>query len=131
LDCPLIDLHLIVELEDGKTYQFQRGPQPSLPDEVFTYALIEFWRASSSLSNTLAFEKIAYEPGSPGRIFKLDEDSLSDRLGRIEAVTSGLYDYDETGGLKQVYKRSEQEIDPMELLKPYYRKSKAARTYAA
>ncbi|HEX7997930.1 MAG TPA: DUF4007 family protein [Pyrinomonadaceae bacterium] len=131
LDCPLIDLHLIIELEDGRTYQFQRGAQPSLPDEVFTYALIEFWRASAPSSNTLAFEKIAYEPGSPGRIFKLDEDSLSDRLGRIETVTGGLYDYDETGGLKQVYKRSEEEIDPMELLKSYYRKSKAARTYAA
>jgi hypothetical protein len=131
LDCPLVDLHLIAELVDGKTYQFQRGAQPSLADEIFTYALIEFWRASAPLNSTLAFEKIAYEAGSPGRIFKLDEDSLSARLECIETLSDGLYGYDETAGLKQVYKRSEEEVEPMELLKTYYRKSKAVKTRAA
>jgi hypothetical protein len=125
LDCPLVDLRLIVELADARTYQFQRGVQPSLPDEIFAYALIEFWRASALPSSTLAFEKIAYEPGSPGRIFKLDEDSLADRLERIEAVSGGLYGYDETAGLKQVYKRLNEEIEPIEMLKSYYRKNKA------
>ncbi|HEV2800363.1 MAG TPA: DUF4007 family protein [Pyrinomonadaceae bacterium] len=131
LDCPLVDLHLLAELADGKTYQFQRGGQPSLPDEIFIYSLIEFWRASGQMGNTLAFEKIAYEAGSPGRIFKLNEDSLSDRLERIETISNGLYGYDETSGLKQIYKRSEAELEPMELLKTYYRKSKAVKTRAA
>jgi hypothetical protein len=131
LDCPLVDLHLISELADGKTYQFQRGGQSSLPDEIFIYSLIEFWRALRQTGNTLAFEKIAYEAGSPGRIFKLDEDSLSDRLERIETISDGLYGYDETAGLKQIYKRSEEELEPMELLKAYYRKSKAVKTRAA
>lgn len=131
LDCPLVDLHLIAELADGKTYQFQRGKQPSLPDEVFAYALVEFWRGSAQPGSTLAFEKVAYEPASPGRIFKLDEDSLSERLERIEAVTGGLYGYDETAGLKQVYKRPGEEIEPAEILKSYYRKSKAVKARPA
>lgn len=131
LDCPLVDLHLIAELTDGRTYQFQRGPQPSLPDEIFTYALVEFWRGAGQPGSTLAFEKIAYEPGSPGRVFKLDEDSLSDRLERIEDVSGGLYGYDDTAGIKQIYKRSGDEIDPLELLKAYYRKSKATKARAA
>lgn len=131
LDCPLVDLHLIAELADGVTYQFQRGPQPSLPDEIFTYALIEFWRESAQPGNSLAFEKAAYEPSSPGRVFKLDENSLSDRFERVEELTDGLYGYDETAGLKQIYKRSDEEIDPMGLLKTYYRKSKAVKTRAA
>lgn len=119
LDCPLVDLRLISELNDGRTYQFQRGAQASLPDEVFTFALVEFWSASNSQSNTLAFAKLAYDPGSPGRTFKLDEDSLATRLERLETLTKGALYYDETSGLKQVSKRSE--IAHMELLTRYYK----------
>lgn len=121
LDCPLVDLHLITELSDGRTYQFQRGPQASLPDEVFTFALIEFWRKFVAPNNSMAFEKIAYDPGSPGKIFKLDENSLAGRLDRIKAVSGGMFSYDETGGLKQVYVHPEREIDPFALLEFYYR----------
>jgi hypothetical protein len=120
LDCPLVDLRLVSELEDGKTYQFQRGLQASLPDEILSFALIEFWRATAGRAKSLAFEKIAYDPGSPGRIFKLDEDSLASRLENIGSVTGGRVTYDETAGLKQVYKH--REIEPISLLQKYYRR---------
>lgn len=127
LDCPLVDLHLITELADEKTYQFQRGPQVSLPNEIFAFALIEFWGASLSQTKSIAFEKIAYDPGSPGRIFKLDEDSLASRLESIGQVTDGAFTYDETAGLKQVYKL--RNIEPLTLLENYYR-NQAVRTAA-
>jgi hypothetical protein len=117
LDCPLVDLHLISEFNDSRSYQFQRGIHASLPDEVFAFALIEFW-ISTTKSNTLALARIEYDPGSPGRIFKLDEDSLIFRLDRLETLTSGALYYDETSGLKQVSRRSE--ITPLELLSSYY-----------
>jgi hypothetical protein len=119
LDCPLVELRLISELGDGRTHQFQRGPQTSLPNEVLAFALVEFWRACNSQTNTLAFAKIAHDPSSPGRVFKLDEDSLASRLERLEALTKGALYYDETSGLKQVSKRSE--VAPLELLTRYYR----------
>ena len=118
LDCPLVDLRLIVELADCKTYQFQRGPQITLPDEIFSFALIEFWRASGSNAGSIAFEKVAFDPGSPGRVFKLDEDSLASRLEKIGRLTGDGFTYDETAGLKQVYKH--RDIDAFSLLKRYY-----------
>lgn len=127
LDCPLVDLRLIAELADGKTYQFQRGPQVSLPDKILAFALVEFWRASASHAKSIAFEKIAYAPGSPGRIFKLDEDSLASRLENIGRNTEGGFTYDETAGLKQVYKH--REVEPLALLKSYYQ-NRAVRTAA-
>lgn len=127
LDCPLVDLRLITELADGKTYQFQRGPQVSLPNEILAFALIEFWRASANHARSMAFEKIAYDPGSPGRIFKLDEDSLAGRLENIGGVTDGGFTYDETAGLKQIYKL--REIESMPLLESYYR-NRVVRTAA-
>lgn len=120
LDCPLIDLHLLDELIDGKIYRFLRGPQPSLPDQVLAFALIEFWNGQGTTVNTLAFEKIAYAAGSPGRIFKIDEDSLIHRLQKIETVSGGALYYDDTGGIKQIYKRPGHEIDSLSLLDSYY-----------
>jgi hypothetical protein len=118
---------LITELADGKTYQFQRGPQVSLPDEVLAFALIDFWRRSASHARSIAFEKIAYDPGSPGRIFKLDEDSLASRLENIGRVTTGGVNYDETAGLEQVYNL--REVETMALLESYYN-NRGARTAA-
>jgi Protein of unknown function (DUF4007) len=118
LDCPLVELGLITELNDGKTYQFQRGPQETLPDEILAFALMGFWSAIDIHGKTLAFAKIAHAPGSPGRIFKLDEDSLASRLERIEAMTGGALYYDETSALKQMYKR--REVQSMDLLAKYY-----------
>jgi hypothetical protein len=125
LDCPLVDLHLIEELADGKTYRFLRGPQSTLPDEILAFALIEFWNSQGSTASSLAFEKIAFEPGSPGKIFKIDEDSLASRLEKIDIISGGTLAYDETGGLKQIYKLVDQEIDPLRFLDSYYLKSHA------
>jgi Protein of unknown function (DUF4007) len=127
LDCPLVDLRLISELADGKTYQFQRGPQVSLPNEIFLYALAEFWNVYGGNAKSIAFEKIAYDPGSPGRIFKLDEDSLAGRLESIAQGTRGGFTYDETAGLKQVYKHKE--VDLFKMLERYYLR-KVSRTMA-
>jgi hypothetical protein len=119
LDCPLVDLKLIAEIDNGRAYRFQRGPQATLPDEVFAFALIEYWRSSSI--DTMAFQQIAFAPGGPGRIFKLDEDSMTLRLDRLERITDGFLLYDETAGIKQVYRRTGKEVADIALLESHYR----------
>ena len=122
-DCPLVELNLISGSSDGNTYRFHRGPKPSLPIEIFAAALFEFWAAFSSES-TLTFVNIAYSPKSPGRIFQLDEDTLVEYLDRLESLTTGALRYDETVGVKQVYR--ERQIDPMKLLDSYYQSNPSA-----
>lgn len=119
LDCPLTDLRLITELDDGKTYQFERGSQDSLPDEIFVYTLVKFWQMKERPEN-IALSKMLSEAGSPARIFKLDENSLVHRLERAEVITEGAFLYDETAGLKQIYRRGE--VDLTRLLEKCYRK---------
>jgi hypothetical protein len=82
LESPLSELALIRPTGFRGSYQFQRGPKPSLPDSIFVYALDAFWR-SHTAANTLSIEAVTYEPGSPGRIFKLDEDAVTERLVRV------------------------------------------------
>ena len=119
LDCPLTDLRLITELDDSKTYQFNRSSQDSLPDEIFVYTLAKFWQMEKR-ADSIALSKMMQEVGSPARIFKLDENSLVNRLEKIETISNGAFAYDETAGLKQIYRRGE--IDLTKLLERCYRK---------
>ena len=119
-DCPLVELDLISDSPDGNTYRFHRGPKPSLPTEIFAAALSEFWDTYFSENNTLTFANIAYSEKSPGRTFQLDEDTLVEYLDRLENLTDGALRYDETAGVKQVYR--DRKIASTELLYRYYLK---------
>ena len=123
-DCPLVELNLISDSSDSNTYRFHRGPKPSLPIEIFAAALSDFWEVRFSENNTLTFANIAYSEKSPGRTFQLDEDTLVEYLDRLDNLTKGALRYDETAGVKQVYRQ--QQVDPMQLLNSYYQNSPSA-----
>ena len=123
-DCPLVELKLIADSPDENTYRFHRGPKPSLPIEIFAAALSEFWDTGFSGYNTLTLANIAYSEKSPGRTFLLDEDTLVEYLDRLDSLTEGALRYDETAGVKQVYR--DRQIDPVKLLHSYYRSNPPA-----
>lgn len=118
-DCPLTELNLILELPDSKSYQFRRGEQRSLPDEVLLFAITEFWKDSGESGSALSLERIAYDPGSPGRIFKLDPESLTQRLEKLGLVSGGAFSYQESAGLKQVFRHVE--IPSFDWIERYFR----------
>lgn len=118
LDCPLTELGLIAEQSERDLYSFVRGPKDSLPDAVFVYALSEYAQNAPS-RDTFSFEELAYWAGSPGRVFKLDEPALSERLERLVTVTDGAWQFSETAGLKQVLLRGD--VNPQQILADYYR----------
>ena len=117
-DCPLTELNLIAELPDGSGYEFQRGDKETLPIEVVTWALDTFWKSHFSRRESLSFSDLMYAPSSPGRVFRLDEDTMTTYLENLGQITDGALQYDETAGLKQVYRHKD--LDGMALLKRYY-----------
>ncbi|MCC6363049.1 MAG: DUF4007 family protein [Bryobacterales bacterium] len=117
-DCPLSELGLIEARQGSDLYQLQRSQKSTLADHVFLYALCDFWNGISQAQQTLAFSEIAYRKGSPGIVFRLDENSIGDRLERLDELTKGKLTYTETAGLRQVYKHAD--IDLRELLEQYY-----------
>jgi len=120
LDCPLVELSLIEEDVVPGLFRFRRGPQRTLADEVFVYALKEFWERVAPGRETLSFTEVAYGFASPGCAFKLDENSLSERLDRLERVTRGHMVYTETAGLRQIYRRGQ--VPLSEFVKRHYEK---------
>ena len=118
-DCPLVELDLIAELSDNNGYEFQRGEKETLPIEIFAATLIAFWDVRFSQRETLSFSELMYEQLSPGRLFRLDEDTMVIYLETLEQLTNGALAYGESEGLKQVYRRKDL-INPMEFLEEYY-----------
>jgi len=104
----LAELGLVTELHNG-SFQFRRGAQASLPDGIFAYALLEFWEAKDKVTGskqaTLSFETIAHEYGAPGRVFKLDERSIGERLTNLEEVTEGQLRWSDTAGIRQISRK--------------------------
>ncbi len=103
----------------GRMYEFRRGAKPSLPDGVFAFALHEFWERYGTGASSLSVEAIAYEPGSPGRVFKLDEASVVERLANIGSITRDRLVWSDTAGVRQVMK-VKRISDPLSLLAPAY-----------
>jgi hypothetical protein len=118
LDCPLVELGLIAQPSGTQAYQFRRGAQRGLPDGMLLYAVLRFWETFSASADTLALQDLARQPGSPGRLFKIDESSLIERLEGVEKLTGGGLSYSETAGLRQLYRR--QRIDPHDVLSDAY-----------
>ena len=107
LESPLTELGLIKAIGKKDGFRFARGPKTTLGDGVFVYALIDFWKRHSINAATLAFEAIAYAPGSPGRVFAFDENDVADRLAVLDNVTDGALRWSETAGIKQVVRSIE------------------------
>ena len=101
LESPLTELGLIRPVGRRDGFRFVRGRKPTLGDGVFCYAVAEFWAGHTS-ARTLSFEALAHEPGSPGRVFLLDENALADRLFEINQVSNDCFRWSETAGLKQL-----------------------------
>ena len=97
------ELGLIFEEHKGH-FAFRRGPKATLHDGMFTYALLDFWDRKAPGLSSLSFEAIAYGEGSPGRVFKLDEDSVAERLFSLADLTRGALSWTDTAGLRQVHR---------------------------
>lgn len=117
-DCPLAELGLLLPLREADRYRFAVGPKPTLPVEVFGFALVEFAKPLLASRRTLSMHEVQYGTGSPGQVFKLDENSLASMMDELEDLTGGAIELDHTEGLKQVYFRSDS--DPLDLLERHY-----------
>ncbi len=128
LDCPLAELRLMFEVEPRKVYSFSRGAKESLPDAVFLFALWEYAQGARGI-RTLSFDDLAYQAGSPGAVFKLDEAALAERLDRLAAFTSNAWRFSETAGLKQVLMLGD--VNAIDVLDQYYRRQRGHAVEAA
>lgn len=118
LESPLSELSLLRGIKGQ--FSLNRGPKATLSDAVIAYALHDFWNQLGA-PKTLSFEAVAHAPGSPGRVFLLEEGELVGRLSNLEQLTEGTIRWSETAGLRQViFGRHFTETELVKLLRSDY-----------
>lgn len=98
--CPLNELGLIQALPGQRYYTLSSGTSATLPDVLVAFAIHEMLRTLGR--RTISFSELAYLPCAPGRVFRLDEDSLLARIHRIDTITDGAATYSDQAGIRQV-----------------------------
>jgi len=104
INCPLMALGLLRPVEGQRgTYVAPLSSHSSLPQAIFEAALVDWCaRRSEERDQAIPFDEVLYGWGSPGRVFRLDEAALMDRLVRaVHQLDPGLK-FDETAGVRQV-----------------------------
>jgi len=120
IDCPLSNLGILVQEPDSERLRFRTGPKATLPPSIFAYALAQFWNTRNNKGKTLELREIARSEGSPGLIFRLDQESLLCYLDVLKDVTSGYMTFEDTSLVRRVIRTKETPYDPLLFLEDYY-----------
>ena len=108
LDCPLTELDLIRFVAQDNVYRFNIGAKPTLPDAVFSHALLYYLDHIAQHRRTVAVDECVYGGGSPGQVSRMDENSVVERLEKVAELTDGQIRLQESAGLNQLYISTEQ-----------------------
>ena len=102
LDCPFKHLGLLRPTAQKGEFELVVGSRPSLPHEVFEYALLgHIHHEPGQEPKVVTVEDLLYGLNSPGRVFRFSEAALMDRLHGLADAYSNRYLIDETIGLRQ------------------------------
>lgn len=122
---PFTELGLIKQI-DAKQYLVELTNRNNLPIEVFTYAIIDFIKRriflDSSNVATFSFSSLLNGINSPGRVFRLSANGLSEKLDELEIFTDGKLAWTDSQGLRQLQVNFDNisHVDPIDYLKIYY-----------
>lgn len=123
-DCPLVELDLLRYSQEDNLYSFNTGIKATLPVDVFGYGLIDFLRSAAKNRRTVHVDECVYKEGSPGQMFRMDENSVVEYIEILEELTDGAIRLQDSAGLSQVYLPGPAEETwstlPNRLLRNYY-----------
>jgi hypothetical protein len=123
LDCPFRVLGLLRRSGyAGREIRFNFGGKPTLPSEIATFACLDFVSRTDRTARTTTINRLASEPGSPGRVFKLSESSLVQALEEASKLVPVVEVIGASGSVQLAWKKPLEESARI-LLLSYYRRS--------
>tara|TARA_B100001093_G_C26813319_1_gene1008513 strand:+ start:944 stop:1861 length:918 start_codon:yes stop_codon:yes gene_type:complete len=99
-ECPLSELGLIRNSMNKDAFDIHSGAKQSLSPAVVAYAVYEY--ASLRNESLIPLERLCSDFGSPGKVFRVDENSMIKILSEIDQTSQGMISYSETAGNKQI-----------------------------
>lgn len=102
LECPLTELGFLHLLSDGRTYAIQRGERKTLPNAVLAYLIVRFWNGMRVPPPTLSWRTLLYDPASPGRVLRMDEAEMGQRVELLVQEYPTVFQASDNSGIKQL-----------------------------
>jgi hypothetical protein len=116
LDSPLVMLGLIRPAGEREelghremSYAFDLGPKRAVSQALFAYCLMAWWEARGQREETASLQDAVTGPGSPGRILRMPESEVRDRL---QLLTQGGGVFELREGLNQQQLRRAKQFPP-------------------
>ena len=129
LDSPLSALNFIRETEPhvtsaGRqtTYSVDHGPKHTISDEVLRFAVHDWWIRHARNEQTVSFRLVNNAENSPGRVFRIPEREMNERLQRLARRWPEEFSLTESNNQRQVARRK-MILDPYPLLRDVYCRS--------
>lgn len=118
---PLAELNIIQD-NGGGFYISDLTERPELPIEIFIYGLVKFAKAETvnSKINTVDFDSLLTKPCSPGRIFRLSESGLGQKLDEAQNFSNSAISWVDSLGLRQIRIEQSAFDSPVLFLDKYY-----------
>lgn len=89
--------------------EITRSRRYSLPTPFFLWCILDMWEKNegSIMSNSLDWYQIAFAENSPGRVFKLSEADLNDRLESATKLTGDILTWTDQLGIKSLVRTTD------------------------
>ena len=123
IESPFFQLGLIKNSFDRDKYYFNYGHKSTLSPYIIAVACLEFYLSEEQTSKTISVTSLLYDLGSPGRIFKLNEESLCSAIEEASFFEKGIR-LSESAGIIQLIIKDEPKKIIERLLKLNYGKKK-------
>jgi hypothetical protein len=117
IDCPFTTLGLIRNY--GKNYQFKVGSKVNLPEEIIVATCLEYANLISKETQTISISRLLYDTGSPGMVFKLNENALCSAI-EVMARKVNTIMLSDTAGLIQLSFTEKADYLSKDILNKYY-----------
>jgi len=112
LDSPLTSLALVRPYGERETlgrretvYGFDLGRKRAISQPLFHYCLLDWWEARESDEQTAPFHEAAHGARSPGRVLRMPESEVLDRLRLLDARPDSGFEFHESLNQQQLRKR--------------------------
>src|SRR5205807_1575939 len=86
------------------------GPKRSLPDDLVAFACLDFAATHHNTARVLSMTRLTEAPGSPGRVFQLNEAAITEALERFTERNAEL-EITRAAGIRQLIVEEENAAD--------------------
>ena len=104
------------------TYSVDHGPKHTISDEVLRFAVHDWWIRHARNEQTVSFRLVNNAENSPGRVFRIPEREMNERLQRLARRWPEEFSLTESNNQRQVARRK-MILDPYPLLRDVYCRS--------